>query len=175
MIRALALANRSTRSARSYIEAILVVWSISSTMTLTLRGSFGCVMGTLLRSRAGGDIQLRSRAGGDIQLGSRAGDVRRRKPCAATSDSAESKVDMRTGGDLGGPRQIAVAASNQNASKLLSWGWKWVELSIVLPSLLTPVTEWSSDSCVVGGRRGCANRSSPRWSTTSASQCCCRC
>src|SRR5262245_55010365 len=51
LIRALALAIRSTRSPRSAASAILLVWSISSTMTLTLRGSFVCVMVSLLLGR----------------------------------------------------------------------------------------------------------------------------
>src|SRR5262249_53580980 len=51
LIRALALAIRSTRSPRAAASAILLVWSISSTMTLTLRGSFVCVMVSLLIGR----------------------------------------------------------------------------------------------------------------------------
>src|SRR5690349_1546681 len=47
VIRSLAVARRSTRSPRSCVVAMLVQWSISSTMTLTLRGSSGCVMGSL--------------------------------------------------------------------------------------------------------------------------------
>src|SRR4051812_45865720 len=51
VIRSLALAIRSARSPRSCVSAILLVWSISSTMTLTLRGSFVCVMGSLVICR----------------------------------------------------------------------------------------------------------------------------
>src|ERR1700752_4697416 len=51
LIRSLALAIRSTRSPRSCASAILLAWSISSTMTLTLRGSFVCVMVSLLIGR----------------------------------------------------------------------------------------------------------------------------